>query len=83
MNLAPWNQAHGIPDPYVTHSRDEVCDAGERVLVLTAADHPQGLPCSARRARQEPLPNWLALKMSLTRSSNHSMKIAAPLSAES
>src|SRR5205807_7914642 len=33
-DLRAWNQAHGIPILYVTHSRDEVFALGERVLVL-------------------------------------------------
>jgi molybdate transport system ATP-binding protein len=33
-DLRRWNQVHGIPILYVTHSRDEVMALGERVLVL-------------------------------------------------
>ncbi|MHB8217703.1 MAG: molybdenum ABC transporter ATP-binding protein [Candidatus Sulfotelmatobacter sp.] len=33
-DLRRWNQAHGIPILYVTHSRDEVMALGERVIVL-------------------------------------------------
>jgi molybdate transport system ATP-binding protein len=33
-DLRRWNQAHGIPILYVTHSRDEVLALGERVLVM-------------------------------------------------
>lgn len=33
-DLRSWNEAHGIPILYVTHSRDEVFALGERVLVL-------------------------------------------------
>jgi molybdate transport system ATP-binding protein len=33
-DLRAWNQAHGIPILYVTHSREEVFALGERVLVL-------------------------------------------------
>jgi len=33
-DLRRWNQAHGIPILYVTHSRDEVIALGERVIVL-------------------------------------------------
>jgi molybdate transport system ATP-binding protein len=33
-DLRTWNQAHGIPIIYVTHSREEVFALGERVLVL-------------------------------------------------
>jgi molybdate transport system ATP-binding protein len=33
-DLRAWNQAHGIPIVYVTHSREEVFALGERVLVL-------------------------------------------------
>ena len=33
-DLRRWNQAHGIPILYVTHSREEVLALGERVLVM-------------------------------------------------
>ncbi len=33
-DLRRWNDAHGIPILYVTHSREEVLALGERVLVL-------------------------------------------------
>jgi molybdate transport system ATP-binding protein len=33
-DLRRWNQAHGVPILYVTHSREEVIALGERVLVL-------------------------------------------------
>ena len=33
-DLRRWNQRHGIPIVYVTHSREEVFALGERVLVL-------------------------------------------------
>lgn len=33
-DLRAWNQKHGIPILYVTHSREEVFALGERVLVL-------------------------------------------------
>ena len=33
-DLRRWNQAHGIPILYVTHSREEVMALGERVLVM-------------------------------------------------
>ncbi len=33
-DLRRWNQKHGIPILYVTHSRDEVFALGERVVVL-------------------------------------------------
>ncbi len=33
-DLHRWNQAHGIPILYVTHSREEVMALGERVLVM-------------------------------------------------
>jgi molybdate transport system ATP-binding protein len=33
-DLRAWNQGHGIPILYVTHSRDEVFALGERVLVI-------------------------------------------------
>jgi len=35
-DLREWNQVHGIPILYVTHSREEVFALGERVLVLDA-----------------------------------------------
>jgi molybdate transport system ATP-binding protein len=33
-DLRKWNQAHGIPILYVTHSREEVFALGERAIVL-------------------------------------------------
>jgi molybdate transport system ATP-binding protein len=33
-DLRAWNEAHGIPILYVTHSRDEVYALGERAIVL-------------------------------------------------
>jgi molybdate transport system ATP-binding protein len=33
-DLRRWNEAHGIPILYVTHSREEVLALGERVLVM-------------------------------------------------
>jgi molybdate transport system ATP-binding protein len=33
-DLRAWNDAHGIPILYVTHSREEVFALGERVLIL-------------------------------------------------
>jgi molybdate transport system ATP-binding protein len=33
-DLRRWNQTHGVPILYVTHSREEVFALGERVLVL-------------------------------------------------
>jgi molybdate transport system ATP-binding protein len=33
-DLRAWNQTHGIPILYVTHSRDEVFALGERVIIL-------------------------------------------------
>jgi len=33
-DLRAWNQMHGVPILYVTHSREEVFALGERVLVL-------------------------------------------------
>lgn len=33
-DLHAWNQSHGIPILYVTHSRDEVFALGERVIAL-------------------------------------------------
>lgn len=33
-DLRQWNEAHGIPILYVTHSREEVMALGERALVL-------------------------------------------------
>ncbi len=35
-DLRRWNQAHGIPILYVTHTREEVMALGERVLVMEA-----------------------------------------------
>ena len=35
-DLRAWNEAHGIPILYVTHSREEVFALGERVLMLDA-----------------------------------------------
>ncbi len=35
-DLRQWNQAHGIPILYVTHSREEVFALGEHVIVLDA-----------------------------------------------
>jgi len=35
-DLRQWNQVHGIPILYVTHSREEVFALGERVIVLHA-----------------------------------------------
>ncbi len=35
-DLREWNQTHGIPILYVTHSREEVFALGERVLILDA-----------------------------------------------
>jgi molybdate transport system ATP-binding protein len=33
-DLRSWNQSHGIPILYVTHTREEVMALGERVLVM-------------------------------------------------
>jgi molybdate transport system ATP-binding protein len=33
-DLRVWNEAHGIPILYVTHSREEVFALGDRVLML-------------------------------------------------
>jgi molybdopterin-binding protein len=50
-DLRRWNQVHGIPVLYVTHSRQEVMALGERVLVM---DHgriiAQGTPHEVLRA---------------------------------
>ena len=35
-DLRCWNEAHGIPILYVTHSREEVFALGDRVLMLDA-----------------------------------------------
>jgi molybdate transport system ATP-binding protein len=54
-DLRSWNQAHGIPILYVTHSRDEVFALGERVLALDAGRIiAQGTPHEVLKApRQE------------------------------
>jgi molybdate transport system ATP-binding protein len=35
-DLRAWNQTHGIPILYVTHSREEVFALGERIIVVEA-----------------------------------------------
>ncbi len=50
-DLRRWNQAHGIPILYVTHSREEVIALGERVLVLEQGRIiAQGTPHEVLRA---------------------------------
>jgi molybdate transport system ATP-binding protein len=50
-DLRRWNQAHGIPILYVTHSREEVMALGERVLVLEGGRIiAQGTPHEVMRA---------------------------------
>jgi molybdate transport system ATP-binding protein len=56
-DLRRWNQAHGIPILYVTHSREEVMALGERVIVIDEGRIvAQGTPHEVLRApRQETL----------------------------
>ena len=50
-DLRCWNQAHGIPILYVTHSREEVIALGERALVLEQGRIiAQGTPHEVLRA---------------------------------
>jgi molybdate transport system ATP-binding protein len=50
-DLRRWNQAHGIPILYVTHSREEVMALGERVIVLEEGQIvAQGTPHEVLRA---------------------------------
>lgn len=50
-DLRRWNQAHGIPILYVTHSREEVMALGERVLVMEqGCIIAQGTPHEVMRA---------------------------------
>jgi molybdate transport system ATP-binding protein len=50
-DLRRWNQAHGIPILYVTHSREEVIALGERVLVMEQGRIiAQGTPHEVLRA---------------------------------
>jgi molybdate transport system ATP-binding protein len=50
-DLRRWNQAHGIPILYVTHSREEVMALGERVLVMEQGRIiAQGTPHEVLRA---------------------------------
>ncbi|MGA9511267.1 MAG: molybdenum ABC transporter ATP-binding protein [Candidatus Sulfotelmatobacter sp.] len=50
-DLRRWNQAHGIPILYVTHSREEVMALGERVMVLDQGRIvAQGTPHEVLRA---------------------------------
>jgi molybdate transport system ATP-binding protein len=54
-DLRAWNQEHGIPILYVTHSREEVFALGERVIVLeNGRSIAQGTPHQVMSApRQE------------------------------
>jgi molybdate transport system ATP-binding protein len=53
-DLRRWNQAHGIPILYVTHSREEVIALGERVLVMEQGRIiAQGTPHEVLRAPQQ------------------------------
>ena len=58
-DLRAWNEQHGIPILYVTHSREEVFALGERVLVLDRGRIlADGTPHQVIRApRQETLAN--------------------------
>jgi molybdate transport system ATP-binding protein len=50
-DLRRWNEAHGIPILYVTHSREEVIALGERVLVMDQGRIiAQGTPHEVLRA---------------------------------
>ena len=50
-DLRQWNQAHGIPILYVTHSREEVMALGERVIVMDRGSIvAQGTPHEVLRA---------------------------------
>ncbi len=50
-DLRRWNEAHGIPILYVTHSREEVMALGERVLVMEQGRIiAQGTPHEVMRA---------------------------------
>ena len=50
-DLRRWNQAHGIPILYVTHSREEVMALGERVFVMEQGRIiAQGTPHEVLRA---------------------------------
>ena len=50
-DLRRWNQAHGIPILYVTHTREEVIALGERVLVMEEGRVvTQGTPHEVLRA---------------------------------
>jgi molybdate transport system ATP-binding protein len=50
-DLRRWNQAHGIPILYVTHSREEVMALGERVIVMDQGRIvAQGTPHEVLRA---------------------------------
>jgi molybdate transport system ATP-binding protein len=50
-DLRRWNQEHGIPILYVTHSREEVMALGERVLVMDQGRIvAQGTPHQVLRA---------------------------------
>lgn len=53
-DLRLWNQAHGIPILYVTHSREEVFALGEQVIVLEAGRIlAQGTPHEVMTAPRE------------------------------
>ena len=53
-DLRRWNQAHGIPILYVTHSREEVIALGERVLVMEQGRIiAQGTPYEVLRAPEQ------------------------------
>jgi molybdate transport system ATP-binding protein len=53
-DLRQWNQAHRIPILYVTHSREEVCGLGERVLLLDNGQIiAQGTPHQVLSAPQQ------------------------------
>ena len=53
-DLRQWNQTHGIPILYVTHSREEVFALGERVLILDAGRIvAQGTPHEVIAAPQQ------------------------------
>jgi len=53
-DLRLWNQAHGIPILYVTHSREEVFALGEQVIVVEAGRIlAQGTPHEVMTAPRE------------------------------
>lgn len=63
-DLRAWNQAHGIPILYVTHSREEVFGLGERVLVMEQGKIvAQGTPHEVMTApRQESVAQLLGFE---------------------